>query len=67
MTTHVVAVNRQQEVALLSSGETVPVVAWFDKAGDDCESEDAITCAAGADGIGWWTIDLSEFEPRTSH
>jgi hypothetical protein len=67
MTRTVVGINRMQEEALLSTGEIVPVVAWFDLDGDLCDQEAAVTCAAGADGIGWWAIDLSDYAPVTIH
>lgn len=67
MQSEVEAIHRGREEAILSTGEVVPIIAWFDILGNICEAGEAVTCAAGADGVGWWSIDLSEFEPKVIH
>lgn len=44
--------------ALLADDTLVEVDGWYDEDGDPCEPKDAFYCVAGADGLGWMTIEL---------
>ena len=62
------AVNRSRCIAVLASGERVPVMLWLDFEGDECTAEDAVVAVAGPDEAGrWFAIDLSAFEPAFLH
>lgn len=59
--TDIEAINRRLRIAVLSDGRHVPVTGWMDAAGEDCAPEAAVACVAGADGVGWWSVDLAGF------
>lgn len=63
----VVAVHFGIQKAFLSDDRTVPVTHWFDRDGWDCDPRNAATCVCGADGIGWFAIDLVNFGPAQVH
>lgn len=63
----VTMINRAQGFALLNTGFIVPVTNWFDLSGEDCGPEEAVTCVAGLDAIGWFTIDLDDLQPVVMH
>lgn len=57
-------INFTTGVAYLSDGTAVPVVSWLDDEGDECrESAVAVACVCGNDFVGWWAVDLTQFEP----
>lgn len=65
--TDVIAVNREAAVALLDDGTTVPVTHWFGSDGEDSVPADALSCVAGDEINGWWSIDLQHYEEATVH
>ena len=67
MKNDVLLVNRSQRTAVLTDNSVVPVTHWFDTRGQDCDPEDAVACVAGAEGAGWFSIDLVQFCYATVH
>ncbi len=63
----VVAVNRIHSIALLDTGQTIPVASWLDDEDDACDADDAVRCVCGNDLVGWYAVDLSHFGPPTLH
>jgi hypothetical protein len=57
----IVAINRKNRIVVDSDGNRGHISEFFDKYGDDCEPEDAVSCAAECAGV-WYALDLSEFE-----
>lgn len=66
-TAEIQAIHRNERVALLNCGCTIPVTDWFGKDGADCAPRDAIVCVAGDDNHGWFMIDLQAFQIVTVH
>lgn len=62
--TDVTAVNRGKGLCLLSSGEVLRIVTWFDMDGDEVAgAANAVSATAGPDPRGkWWAVDLTKFE-----
>jgi hypothetical protein len=52
----VVMIDERQ--VLMCSGTLLPVTNWFDDDGDECEPDDAVTCVAGDDERGWYSIEI---------
>lgn len=63
----IVLINGAEQRAVLADGRVVPVTHWFDLRGALCEPEDAASCVAGADNIGWFAIDLQNFNYAVVH
>lgn len=63
----VMAIHRIQQIAILDNLTVVPVTHWFNRRGDECESKDAVVCVCGADEVGWYTIDLVNFDYIQHH
>ena len=62
------AIHRERGLAMLTGGETIPVVTWFDTDGDDCAEPEAIAATFGPDNAGnWWSVDLREYAPTPTH
>lgn len=52
------AINIHGRFVMTTKIEFLPIVAFYDENGEDCEPEDAVTCVAGDDEFGWLTIKL---------
>lgn len=63
----VMAIHRVQKVAILDNLNVVPVTHWFDSTGEECDPKKAVTCVCGADGVGWYAVDLTTFDYVTRH
>jgi hypothetical protein len=63
----VIVVNRSLGVAILNNGSHVPVTHWFDARAKECTPVDAVSCVAGDDSVGWFSIDLLKFQYATVH
>lgn len=62
------AINLASATAILDNGDTIPIVAWFDADGEDCEPGEAIVCVAGPCSNGkWYTIEILQFDRATIH
>ena len=59
----IAAINRAKRIAVLESGETIPITNFFEAGGDECDPSDAVTCVAGPCSNGkWYSIDLKQYE-----
>lgn len=61
------SVHRGNAQALLSNDVIVPVTNWFGADGEECEPITAVTCVCGADGVGWYAVDLRLFSLAKVH
>ena len=58
----VTAVDRIDELALLSDNTIVPITKWSDDLGERCEPRFAVAAVAGPTAEGkWLSVDLSTF------
>lgn len=57
------AVNLSQRLAILTDGTELKVTNMFDREGDECEPEDAVSFVA-TDGEVWWAGRMADFETR---
>lgn len=55
-------INMAQRLYMADDGALFPVTNWFDRDGDECEPEDAVTAVAGEGGC-WFALDLATFAP----
>lgn len=62
----VIAINLGQGIVLLDNDTILPISTYLDADGDECEPHDALVVVAGKDGMGWWAIDIEDFE-RSVH
>ena len=67
----VLAINRSQNLCLMTDGTTWPVSVWLDDDGDDCDATEASIAIVGpALDAGrkefWVTLDLAEFYKVTT-
>lgn len=60
-------INRVAEIAVLTDNRVIPVTNWFDTQGEDCGPEAAVVCVAGAENVGWYTVDLVAGDYVTVH
>lgn len=68
MSVDVFAINLDEQIAILDNEEVVPVAAWVDTFGEDCDQEDAACAIIGPCKEGLWRVaHLNEFEERTEH
>jgi len=57
------AINRSTRLALLDTGETIPITDWFEMDGYNCDPSEAVVCVAGPCSNGkWYSIDLRQYE-----
>lgn len=63
----ILAIHRKRGIAILTNLAVVPITNWFSSGGLDTTEEHASICVAGAEGLGWYIIDLDNFEPVTVH
>jgi hypothetical protein len=63
----VIVVNRSLGVAILNNGSHIPVAYWFGTKAEECHPVDAVSCVAGDDNVGWFSIDLIKFQYATVH
>lgn len=57
----VMFINRCKRIAVLTDANSVPITHFFDKMGEDCEPDDAVSCVAGSEKYGWFIVDLENF------
>lgn len=60
-------IDHDERVVMFDDGRSLPITHYFDAFGDDCEPDDAVSCVAGAEGKGWYTIDLRCYIPASIH
>lgn len=63
----VIAINRSKQLAMLADFVLIPVAHWLDIDGEYCDPDDAVVCVAGNEALGWWVVDLSDFEDKVLH
>lgn len=63
----VLAVHRKRKVALLSNNDVVPVTHWFDTRGEDCDPMQASVCVCGTEEVGFFVLDLDNFQYKAVH
>ena len=61
------AVNIADRLALLTDGTVIPITNLIDDDGDDCEADAAVVAIAGQDGLGWWCIELADYQREVAH
>lgn len=59
------AVNLSQRLAILTDSTELKVTNMFDREGDECEPEDAVSFVA-TDGKLWWVGRMADFETQRS-
>lgn len=57
----ITGVNRHLGCAVVDHKTYVWITKWLDEDGEDCTPDEAVSCVAGEDGVGWWSIDLSHY------
>lgn len=63
----VLFINRGQRIAVLTDNSVIPVTHWFDHMARECDPLLAVSCVAGCDEVGWFSIDLEAFSYATVH
>lgn len=66
-TRDIALIDHDKRILVFDDGASLPITHYFDIEGDDCEPDDAVSCVAGADGQGWYTIDLRHYVPASIH
>jgi hypothetical protein len=62
----ITAVNLGQRLVIDNLGNIGKITHWFERGGEECEPDDAITCVAECDGW-FYAIDLDGFETTKSN
>lgn len=63
----IVSVNRQTRIALSEDNIVYPIIAFYNDDHEQCEPEEAVTCVAGSDSIGWIALSLHDFTKTYMH
>lgn len=63
----VALIHRVKRIAVLTDGRSVPITHFFNRKGEECKGADAVVAVAGSEEVGWYTIDLVEFEYVRMH
>jgi hypothetical protein len=63
----VIMIHRLTGTAVLTNNTTVPVTHWFGRDGESCDPMVAVSCVAGSEDAGWFSIDLEQFCYATVH
>ena len=63
MAAEVTLINRSTEQVYLADGTLLDIVTWIDEEGrTGADPVDAVACVCGSNALGWWALDLTDFE-----